>query len=35
MIEIYEQGLSFDHERWEGEIGRCVLIEFPRCDVHR
>jgi AraC family transcriptional regulator len=33
MIEIYEQGLSFDHERWEGELGRCVLVEFHDADV--
>ena len=33
MIEIYEQGQSFDHERWEGEIGRCVLVEFDDADV--
>jgi AraC family transcriptional regulator len=33
MIEMYEQGLTFDHERWEGELGRCVLIEFSDADV--
>jgi AraC family transcriptional regulator len=33
MIEIYEQGLSFDHERWEGDPGRCVLIELGDADV--
>ena len=33
MIEIYEKGLVFDHCKWEGEAGRCVLIEFPDHDV--
>lgn len=33
MIEIYEQGLSFDHARWEGGPGRCVMIEFGDADV--
>jgi hypothetical protein len=33
MIEIYERGLSFDHERWEGTLGRCVLVEFSDTDV--
>jgi hypothetical protein len=27
MIEIYEQGVSFDHQRWEGELGRCARVE--------
>jgi AraC family transcriptional regulator len=33
MIEIYEQGLSFDHERWHGELGRCVRLELGDADV--
>ena len=33
MIEIYEQGLSFDHERWDGDPGRCVLVELGDADV--
>src|SRR5262245_6460467 len=33
MIEIYERGVSFDHQRWEGEMGRCVVIEFSDTDV--
>lgn len=28
MIEMYEKGLTFDHCRWEGESGRCVLVEL-------
>lgn len=32
MIEVYEQGLSFDHCRWEGQRGRCVCVEFD--DAH-
>src|SRR5215475_5772501 len=24
MIEIYEQGVSFDHQSWEGRLGRCA-----------
>jgi AraC family transcriptional regulator len=33
MIEIYDQGVSFDHQRWDGELGRCVMIEFGDADV--
>ena len=33
MIEIYERGLTFDREVWEGAAGRCVAIEFPDHDV--
>ena len=33
MIEIYEGGLSFDHCHWEGEAGRCVMVEFTDADV--
>ena len=33
MIEIYEGGLSFDHCQWEGEAGRCVMVEFAAADV--
>jgi AraC family transcriptional regulator len=33
MIEIYEKGLAFDHCRWSGEPGRCVLIELADVDV--
>src|SRR5262245_6640314 len=33
MIEIYEQGCAFDHQRWEGAPGRCVRIEFHDGDV--
>jgi AraC family transcriptional regulator len=33
MIEVYEGGLSFDHCRWEGEPGRCVMVEFADADV--
>jgi AraC family transcriptional regulator len=33
MIEIYDQGTSFDHQRWEGEVGRCVLVELGDTDV--
>src|SRR5512138_3458953 len=28
MIEIYERGLTFDREVWEGVAGRCVAIDF-------
>jgi AraC family transcriptional regulator len=35
MIEIYEQGCEFDHERWEGRLGRSVRIEFNDLDVQR
>lgn len=33
MIEIYEKGLVFDHCRWSGEPGRCILVEFSDADV--
>jgi len=33
MVEIYEQGLSFDREVWEGVAGRCVAIDFVDRDV--
>ena len=33
MIEIYEQGLTFDREVWEGAAGRCVVVEFRDPDV--
>ena len=33
MIEIYEQGLTFDREVWEGAAGRCVVIDFRDRDV--
>jgi len=33
MIEIYDQGVIFDHQRWDGELGRCVMIEFGDADV--
>jgi len=33
MIEIYDRGASFDHQRWNGELGRCVMIEFGDADV--
>jgi AraC family transcriptional regulator len=33
MIDIYEAGISFDRSRWQGEAGRCVLIEFSDRDV--
>jgi AraC family transcriptional regulator len=33
MIEIYEQGLSFDREVWEGAAGRCVVVDFLDRDV--
>lgn len=33
MIEIYEQGLTFDREVWEGAAGRCVVIDFRDDDV--
>lgn len=35
MIEMYEGGLGFDHCRWEGELGRCVMVEFGNADVER
>jgi len=33
MIEIYEQGLTFDREVWEGAPGRCVVVDFRDHDV--
>jgi AraC family transcriptional regulator len=33
MIEIYEEGLSFDYCRWEGEAGQAVVVEFADADV--
>jgi hypothetical protein len=33
MIEIYARGVSFDHQRWEGEFGRCAQVEFSDTDV--
>jgi AraC family transcriptional regulator len=33
MIEIYDRGVTFDHQRWDGELGRCVLVEFSDADV--
>lgn len=33
MIEIYERGVTFDHQRWEGEFGRCARVEFSDADV--
>jgi AraC family transcriptional regulator len=33
MIEIYEEGLTFDHCRWEGEAGHAVVVEFTDTDV--
>jgi len=33
MIEIYEKGLVFDREVWEGDAGRCVAVEFHDHDV--
>jgi len=33
MIEIYEQGLTFDREVWEGASGRCVVVDFRDDDV--
>src|SRR5687767_11849443 len=33
MIEIYEQGLTFDREVWRGAPGRCVVVEFHNHDV--
>jgi AraC family transcriptional regulator len=33
MIEIYEQGMRFDHQRWDGELGRCVMVELSDPDV--
>jgi len=33
MIEIYEKGLVFDHCRWSGAPGRCILVDFSDADV--
>jgi len=33
MIEVYERGLAFDEEIWDGEPGRCVLVKFGDHDV--
>jgi AraC family transcriptional regulator len=33
MIEIYERGLTFDREVWEGAAGRCVAVDFDDRDV--
>jgi len=33
MIEIYEKGLTFDREVWEGAAGRCVVVDFRDHDV--
>jgi AraC-like DNA-binding protein len=33
MIEIYEREQSFDHQRWDGEFGRCARVEFSDADV--
>jgi AraC family transcriptional regulator len=33
MIEMLEAEIAFDHARWEGVPGRCVLVEFPDTDV--
>lgn len=33
MIEIYEEGLAFDREVWEGATGRCVMVDFRDHDV--
>jgi AraC family transcriptional regulator len=33
MIEIYEEGLTFDREVWEGATGRCVMVDFCDHDV--
>lgn len=33
MIEIYERGLSFDREVWQGAPGRCVAVDFGDHDV--
>lgn len=33
MIEVYEGGLSFDHCHWQGEAGRCVMLQFADADV--
>jgi AraC family transcriptional regulator len=33
MIEIYARGTCFDHQRWDGVVGRCAVIEFADADV--
>jgi AraC family transcriptional regulator len=33
MIEIYEQGCEFDHQRWDGKLGHCIRIELADGDV--
>ena len=33
MIEIYERGLTFDREVWQGAPGRCVAVDFRDDDV--
>ena len=33
MIEMYEPDLTFDHCKWSGEAGRCVLVEFAEAHV--
>jgi AraC family transcriptional regulator len=33
MIEVYEKGLVFDREVWQGASGRCVAVEFGDADV--
>ena len=34
MIEVYGAGTEFSRSRWEGQPGRCVLVEFKRSAVH-
>lgn len=33
MIEVYEQGLCFDHSTWHGEKGKCVMLDFVEADL--
>ena len=33
MIEVYEQGLSFDHSTWHGKKGKCVMLDFGGPDL--
>jgi AraC family transcriptional regulator len=33
MIELYDRGVIFDHQRWDGELGRSVRVELPDLDV--
>ena len=33
MFEVYEAGTAFDRSRWQGEAGRCVMVEFRDDDV--